>query len=293
MRFEIYSNYCGRKTFYTAFSNFSIFFINVDGARKIPSLSQSFSKYFFFVGFSFRTFQFWQIYSLFHQRNFFEAPVVLVTSEHLKTGQDYDAALIWNEDVTSSSFQVCPLELQNFEGKHDEISVVCVRSKTRGIFIALKLKERTVESFLLLKLSLSRVLWATGTCRYNSPASRPTNRRSTQLYGNSSDAMGNYTTGWSKLLKWSQFPGYESSGTSGSSKSSKSIDWDHQDDPDEYMETELYLTIFRIYQFVQIQFNSIHFHELLVNYEIKSSSYASKGSKCLLWIKRRFDPRNT
>lgn len=131
----------------------SPFFLSMWTARVkyLPYLNL-FQSIFFFVGFSFRTFQFWQIYSLFHQRNFFEAPVVLVTSEHLKTGQGYDAALIWNEDVTSSSFQVCPLELQNFEGKHDEISVVCVRSKTRGIFIALKLKERTVESFLLLKV---------------------------------------------------------------------------------------------------------------------------------------------
>ena len=65
-----------------------------------------------------------------------------MTSEHLKTGQDYDAALIWTEDVTRSSFQVCLRELQNFDGKHEDISVVCVRSKTRGIFIALKWKER-------------------------------------------------------------------------------------------------------------------------------------------------------
>ena len=65
-----------------------------------------------------------------------------MTSNHLKTGQEYDAALIWTEDVTYSSFQVCLRELENFEGKHDEISVVCVRSKTRGIFIALKRKER-------------------------------------------------------------------------------------------------------------------------------------------------------
>ena len=76
------------------------------------------------------------------------APVVLVTSEHLKTGQDYDAALIWTEDVSSSSFQVCLRELQNFDGKHEDISVVCVRSKTRGMFIALKRKGTTRESFL-------------------------------------------------------------------------------------------------------------------------------------------------
>ena len=75
-----------------------------------------------------------------------------MTSEHLKTGQEYDAALIWTEDVTSSSFQVCLRELQNFDGKHEDISVVCVRSKTRGIFIAPKRKERTGESFLLRKV---------------------------------------------------------------------------------------------------------------------------------------------
>ena len=137
-------NSCGRKTFFVAISNFSIFqsfMIKVDGARKIPSLTQSFSNCFLVVVI-FRTFQFWQTLSLFHQGNFTEAPVVLVTSEHLKTGQDYDAALIWTEDVTSSSFQVCLRELQNFDGKHEDISVVCVRSKTRGIFIALKRKER-------------------------------------------------------------------------------------------------------------------------------------------------------
>ena len=137
-------NSCGRKTFFVAISNFSIFqsfMIKVDGARKIPSLTQSFSNCFLVVVI-FRTFQFWQTYSLFHQGNFTEAPVVLVTSEHLKTGQEYDAALIWTEDVTSSSFQVCLRELQNFDGKHEDISVVCVRSKTRGIFIALKRKER-------------------------------------------------------------------------------------------------------------------------------------------------------
>ena len=78
--------------------------------------------------------------------------------------------------------------------------------------------------------------------------------------------MRDYPTDWFKRLKRSQFPGYESSGTSGSFKSSKSIDWGHEDDPDEYMETEVYLTIFRIYQFVPTQFNS--FRELLVNSEV-------------------------
>ena len=59
------------------------------------------------------------------QDKFKEAPVVLVTSEHLRTGKEYDAALIWTEDVSKDSFKVCLRELQNFDGKHQDIYVVC------------------------------------------------------------------------------------------------------------------------------------------------------------------------
>ena len=48
-----------------------------------------------------------------------------MTSEHLRTGKEYDAALIWTEDVTKDSFKVCLRELQNFDGKHEDINVVC------------------------------------------------------------------------------------------------------------------------------------------------------------------------
>ena len=58
------------------------------------------------------------------QNKFKEEPVVLVTSEHLRTGIEYDSALIWTEDVTKDSFKVCLRELQNFDGKHEDISVV-------------------------------------------------------------------------------------------------------------------------------------------------------------------------
>ena len=51
--------------------------------------------------------------------------MVLVTSEHLKTGKEYDAALIWTEDVTKDSLKVCLREMQNFDGRHEDISVVC------------------------------------------------------------------------------------------------------------------------------------------------------------------------
>ena len=53
-----------------------------------------------------------------------EAPIVLVTSEHLRTGKEYDAALIWIEDVTKDSVKVCLREMQNFDGRHQDITVV-------------------------------------------------------------------------------------------------------------------------------------------------------------------------
>ena len=59
------------------------------------------------------------------QNKFKDEPVVLITAEHLRTGKEYDAALIWTEDLTKDSFKVCLRELQNFDGKHEDISVVC------------------------------------------------------------------------------------------------------------------------------------------------------------------------
>ena len=51
--------------------------------------------------------------------------MVLVTAEHLRTGKEYDASLIWTEDTTQGSFKVCLREMQNFDGKHEDITVVC------------------------------------------------------------------------------------------------------------------------------------------------------------------------
>ena len=62
---------------------------------------------------------------LLFQNKFKDEPVVLITAEHLRTGKEYDAALIWTEDLTKDSFKVCLRELQNFDGKHEDISVVC------------------------------------------------------------------------------------------------------------------------------------------------------------------------
>ena len=61
----------------------------------------------------------------FLQNKFKDEPVVLITAEHLRTGKEYDAALIWTEDVSKNSFKACLRELQNFDGKHEDIIVVC------------------------------------------------------------------------------------------------------------------------------------------------------------------------
>ena len=47
-----------------------------------------------------------------------------MTSEHLRTGKENDAALIWIEDVTKDSVKVCLREMKNFDGKHQDITVV-------------------------------------------------------------------------------------------------------------------------------------------------------------------------
>ena len=47
-----------------------------------------------------------------------------MTAEHLRTGKEYDASLIWTEDPNKDSFKVCLREVQNFDGKHEDINVV-------------------------------------------------------------------------------------------------------------------------------------------------------------------------
>ena len=64
------------------------------------------------------------LYFSFFQGKFPEAPIVLVTSEHLRTGKEYDAALIWIEDLTKDSVKICLREMQNFDGRHQDITVV-------------------------------------------------------------------------------------------------------------------------------------------------------------------------
>lgn len=57
---------------------------------------------------------------------FKEASMLLAAAEHLKTRKEYDAALLWTEDITESSAKICLRELLNFDGKHEDTNVVCV-----------------------------------------------------------------------------------------------------------------------------------------------------------------------
>ena len=80
------------------------------------------------------------------QNKFKEIPIVLVTAEHLRTGKEYDASLIWTEDPSKDSFQVCLREMQNFDGKHEDINVVCTRFNISKIILVLKVNKILVPS---------------------------------------------------------------------------------------------------------------------------------------------------
>ncbi|XP_020600954.1 uncharacterized protein LOC110040108 isoform X2 [Orbicella faveolata] len=50
-------------------------------------------------------------------------PSVFVTAAHRHAGLKRDAASLWIEDVTQSSFKVCLRELQNYAGSHEDVHV--------------------------------------------------------------------------------------------------------------------------------------------------------------------------
>ena len=58
------------------------------------------------------------------QGKFAAAPTVLVTAEHISAAFKHDAASLWVENATSSSFYICLRELQNYDGLHEDIFVV-------------------------------------------------------------------------------------------------------------------------------------------------------------------------
>ena len=61
---------------------------------------------------------------IFSQGKFAVAPTVLVTAEHISAAFKHNAASLWVENATSSSFYICLRELQNYDGLHEDIFVV-------------------------------------------------------------------------------------------------------------------------------------------------------------------------
>ena len=51
---------------------------------------------------------------------------MFVTAAHYRAGLKRDAASVWIEDVTQSSFKVCLRELQNYAGSHEDVYTVSV-----------------------------------------------------------------------------------------------------------------------------------------------------------------------
>ena len=64
--------------------------------------------------------------SSFWQGKFSVMPSVFVTAAHHHAGLKRDAASVWIEDLTQSSFKVCLRELQNYAGSHEDVYVVSI-----------------------------------------------------------------------------------------------------------------------------------------------------------------------
>ncbi|XP_068725173.1 uncharacterized protein [Montipora capricornis] len=60
---------------------------------------------------------------IFPRGKFNNIPVVQVTAEHGRVGNEYDSSLVWIEDATKASFKVCLREMQNFDGQYEDIYV--------------------------------------------------------------------------------------------------------------------------------------------------------------------------
>ncbi len=90
----------------------------------------------------------------FIQGKFSSIPSVFVTSVHYHAGLKRDAASVWVEDVTQSSFKICLRELQNYAGLHKDVYVV-----SRAFFSYLNLPEvrylHTAISVPVFQLTLS------------------------------------------------------------------------------------------------------------------------------------------
>ena len=92
-----------------------------------------------------------------------------MTVAHHHAGLKRDAASIWLEDITRSSFKICLRELQNYAGSHEDIYVVCsilhflpsyvLFSVLHLLRVMSCLKLHNVANFLFLSIFLSIFLF--------------------------------------------------------------------------------------------------------------------------------------
>ena len=77
-------------------------------------------------------------------------PSVFVTAAHHHAGLKRDAASVWIEDLTQSSFKVCLRELQNYAGSHEDVYVVSITLSCYMHFIYLHRSTSLFSSFFFL-----------------------------------------------------------------------------------------------------------------------------------------------
>ena len=91
---------------------------------------------------------------------------MFVTVAHHHAGLKRDAASIWLEDISLSSFKLCLRELQNYAGSHEDIYVVC----SIHLYFYLSLRHTCIArrcdgavSFCFLFLELVGLLFSSQT----------------------------------------------------------------------------------------------------------------------------------
>ena len=87
------------------------------------------------------------------QGKFSIIPSVFVTAAHHHAGLKRDAASVWIEDVTQSSFKVCLRELQNYAGSHEDVHVV---SAPASVIQVVYIFEKHVLCFVVFALLFLR-----------------------------------------------------------------------------------------------------------------------------------------
>ncbi|PFX14672.1 Fibrillin-1 [Stylophora pistillata] len=66
----------------------------------------------------------WMAYQELQMEDKFAAtPFILATADHVSSAYKHDAASLWIENATSSTFHICLRELQNYDGLHEDILV--------------------------------------------------------------------------------------------------------------------------------------------------------------------------